>query len=159
MKTLLTLLTFAAFGANAFAGEVRGQDDVQIPASLVEGYKAIPAVGDLTGSVISVYAGSAHALERYVVTVNNTAAPCEGDDCVASKTFELGNYVGVAQAVYSRKIDKNTYSIAIKGKVLDPEGQDEYGNPARVDAKILLRVTFNKNGVSAIAEETNTQWE
>jgi len=156
MKTLLALLPlFAALTTSAFAGNIKGTEEVMIPSSLIDGHAAIPATGDLRGSVVSVYAGSAHALERYVVTVNNTAAPCEGDDCLAAKTFELsGGYTGVAQAVYSRKIDKNTYSIAIITNVLDSEGWDDNGGPARVKSKILLRVKFNKDGVSEIADES-----
>jgi hypothetical protein len=164
MKALFALLPLVTIlSTNAFAAQVKGQDEVQISSAQIDGYKAIPAVGDMTGKVISVYAGSAHALEHYVVTVNNTAAPCEGDDCMASKTFELsgyeGQYVGEAQAVYSRRIDKNTYSIAIKGKVLDHEGEDERGYPVGVDAKILLRVKFTKDGVAEIAEVSSSQWE
>ncbi len=161
MKVLFALLPLVTIlNTNALAGQVKGQDDVQVSATLVDGHKAIPQVGALTGSVISVYAGSAHALEHYVVTVGNTAAPCEGDDCMASKSFELngyeGGYHGAAQAVYSRQIDKNTYSIAIKTSVVDREGTEQ---PTYVDAKILLRVKFTKDGVAEIAEESVSQWE
>jgi hypothetical protein len=164
MKALIATLPLTALlCTTAIAAPVKGQDDVMLSSVQIDGYKAIPAVGDMTGKVISVYAGSAHALEHYVVTVNNTAAPCEGDDCMASKTFELngyeGQYVGEAAAVYSRRIDKDTYSIAIKGKVLDHEGEDERGFPAAVPAKILLRVKFTKDGVAEIADVSSSQWE
>ncbi|RZA07399.1 MAG: hypothetical protein EOP11_07790 [Proteobacteria bacterium] len=158
MKTLFALLPLLAIlSSSAFAGQVKGENDVQIGATEIDGFQAIPRVGDLNGSVVSVYAGSAFALENYYVTVGNTAAACEGDDCVASKTFILngyeGQYQGAATAVYSRQIDKNTYSIAIMTSVLDPEGIEE-GKPVPVKAKILLTVKFTKEGVAEIAEES-----
>lgn len=157
MKTLIALAALLSiFQTNAFAETVKGSEDVMINATLVDGHREIPAVGDLTGTVISVYAGSAYALERYVVTVNNTDAPTEGDDYLQHQTFELsGSYSGPAQAVYSRKIDKNTYSIAIITTVLDVEGEDQNGGPARVKGKILLRVKFTKDGVAEVAEYSN----
>lgn len=150
MKTLFTVF-LALLSMNAAQAEtITGTDDVQVSASLVEGHKVIPRVGDLMGSVVSVYAGSAYALERYVVTIGNTAVECEGDDCIAQKTFELSGFKEPATAVYSRQIDKNTYSVAILSsqvKVINDGADTEIKK-----VKILLRVKFTADGVSEVAD-------
>lgn len=149
MKALF--LVFLAFvSSNAYCSALIGAEDMQISAALIDGHQNIPKVGDLSGSVISVYAGTAMAMERYFVTIGNAAAPCEGDDCIAQKVFEVeGNFSGVAKEIYSRKVDNNTYSIAILTKQvsMNDEGEGVYKN-----VKILIRVKFNKDGVSELAD-------
>lgn len=149
MKTLFTLLALLSVGV-AHAETITGTDDVQVSASLVEGHKVIPRVGELMGSVVSVYAGSAYGLERYVVTIGNTAVECEGDDCIAQKTFEISGFKEPATAVYSRQIDKNTYSVAIMASQVQTinDGADFVIKKV----KILLRVKFTPAGVSELAE-------
>lgn len=151
MLVLLALVTL-----NAHARPVQGEDSAMIEASMIDGHKAIPAVGKLTGSVVSTYIGSAYGLENYVVTVGNTDAPCEGDDCLASKTFTLsGGYHGAATAVYSRQIDANTYSIAILTTLIKVDGNNPEAQFKK--GKILLRVKFNATGVEEIAEAKDVE--
>lgn len=150
MKILILTALFAlSVPLAAFAAPVQAEADQNVNVQLVDGYKVIPGVGALNGTVVSVYAGSAYGLERYLVTVTNSDAPVEGD-LMDGQTFSLeGHFVGEAEAVYSRQIDKNTYSIAIITKFVNSENGEVAGK-----GKILLRVKFTADGVANVAEMT-----
>lgn len=162
MKTLIltALLTgFLALTAiapvAAFADPIEtieAIEDNRIAADSIDSILQIPAAGDaIGGKVISSYAGSAYALETYTVVVGNLAAPCEGDDCWAFETFEIrGFFAGKAKAVYSRKIDAKTYSIAILADQVIERDSNE-GGVDYVPSKILLRVKFTAEGVAKTA--------
>lgn len=149
--TLAALIAIASFTpAASFAESVEAETDSSVNAQLIDGFANVPDAGALRATVLSVYAGSAYSLEGYVVTVSNADAPVEGD-LMDAKTFKLrGQFSGVAKAVYSRQIDKNTYSIAILTNLVDgSSGEAKY-----IPGKILLRVKFTAEGVANVAEMT-----
>ncbi len=144
---LATLLTVSAQAAE----EIRGEQDLSVGVGNIEAYNNIPATGSLVGTVITTYAGSALGLTNHIVTVGNTAAPCEGDDCTVQMSFTLPGYIGSPKAVYSRKIDKQTYSIAVVTKKVDGF-KEETGEAIIKKVKLLLKVKFNSEGIEPTAE-------
>lgn len=155
MKTLaLTFLALLTFSMNAFALEsqasVEALEDDKVSVSLIEDMKQLPNVGSLSGSVTSIYAGSAYALERYYLNIRNLSGACEADDCVPNRTFEIqGGFRGAVQAVYTRQIDKDTYSIALVTEQLHYSEKSDTPKAERV--KVLIRVKLTKNDVSEVA--------
>lgn len=144
LATLLTVPTYAA-------DKIRGEQDLTVSVGNIEAFNKIPPTGALVGTVVTSYAGSAMALTSHIVTVGNTTAPCEGDDCLVQMSFTLFGYIGNPKAVYSRMIDKQTYSIAIiTNKVAGFE--NDTGVPIIKKVKLLLKVKFNSEGIEPTAE-------
>lgn len=147
MKSLfLALSLFTSLVAQA--APIQATDDPMIDVTLVEGHAKIPTAGDLTGSVVSVYAGGAYSFERYLVTVGNMAAPAEGDS-VVQKTFEIGPFHEPVTQAFSRQIDKNTYSIAFYTQT---SSMDDNGNVKYKKAKVLLKVRLTAEGIANEAD-------
>jgi hypothetical protein len=150
MKHLILTLLAVLSLSTAHAENIKGDENAVIRAGFVEGVSQLPRTGELTGSVISLYYGSAFALEQYAVTVGNTAAPCEGDDCIQERTFMLvGGFKGVAKKVSAIRIDKNTYTVKVLTTVV--KGQRDNGSLIIKNARIDLTVRFNATGVEETA--------
>ncbi len=150
MKLLTALLTLGlSFTSVAYAAPIEASSTESVDLESLEAITKIPTTGDLSGRVVTVYAGTAMALRRYEVIVSNMAAPCEGDDCTAYKIFSLGDYADQPSAVYSRKVNASTYSIAIVTKRVD---LDSEGKAVYKKVKVLLTVKFTREGVANAAD-------
>lgn len=154
MKLSLFILVALLVAVPSFASEkIQADSDAQVWAPLVEGHSVIPSVGDLEGSVVTVFAGGAMGLRTYYVSISNTMAPGEGDDFPATQTFSLFGFSAAPKAVYSRRVDQNTYSVAVVGDRF--VAVNEKGEPIKKRMKVLLRIRFTAEGIEkdALMEE------
>lgn len=146
---LLSVLTSASVAFGAGSGQLSASSDESVNVTLVEDVKKIPATGSLAGTIVSVYAGTAYALNTYRLVVANTAAACEGDDCMVTKIFDLALYSGQPQAVYSRQVNKTTYSIAV---ITNKAVMKDDGNMSYKKVKLLITVKFTDEGIEDVAD-------
>ena len=135
----------------ALAQPLKATEEHAVSMDLLEGMKQVPKTGDMTAKVITEYAGTAYGVSRQYLLVYNMAAPTEGDDFTPHQIFDLGySFMGQPTALYSRKIDANTYSIALVSKTVDPG--DGGANPQYPIVKTLVTVKFTKDGVANVAD-------
>jgi hypothetical protein len=151
MKALFTAAALVlSMTQVALAHPVKATENNTVNMDLLEGMKQVPAVGDLTAKVITEYAGTAYAVSRQYLIVYNSAAPGQ-EDYTPHQIFDLGySFIGEPTALYSRKVDANTYSIAIVGKQVD--AGDGGAEPQYPIVKTLVTVKFNKTGVAPVAD-------
>lgn len=149
MKALLTVVALVlSISSFAHADQISANADENVNLDSLESVQQVPRAGAMTAKVVTSYAGTAFALSKQQIVIYNMEAPCEGDDCTVYKIFDLGLYSGSPTALYSRKIDESTYSIAIIGKKVDVgDGSADAKYPK---VKTLITVKFSKTDVANV---------
>jgi hypothetical protein len=152
MKKIIILLvvsflfTNLTLSAEESSKKIIATSDYEVPVSLIENVKKLPAVGDMSVSVVTVYEGGAFGTYALFVVIENKSALYSGDDNMPRKVFMLRNFTSSEARIFAEKLSDKEYSISIISSKL--YGSNDYGEPLISKVKMTVMVELTKDGVN-----------